>query len=84
MGPVSTGLGDIYMYVLESDKRSPMELRSLQDWTIAPQLRTVPGVAEVNAADGSEKQFQIVVDPIALISRDLGIKDVIEAVESHN
>lgn len=84
MGPVSTGLGDIYMYVLESDTRSPMELRSLQDWTIAPQLRTVPGVAEVNAADGSEKQYQIVVDPNALYARELGIQDVIEAVETNN
>lgn len=84
MGPVSTGLGDIYMYVLESESRSPMELRSLQDWTIAPQLRTVPGVAEVNAADGSEKQYQIVVDPNALYARELGIQDVVEAVETNN
>ena len=55
LGPVSTGLGDIYMYALESKTRSPMDLRSLQDWTIAPQLRTVAGVAEVNSADGSVK-----------------------------
>lgn len=66
MGPVSTGLGDIYMYALESETRSPMELRTLQDWTLAPQLRTVPGVAEVNVADGSIKQYQVIVDPRAL------------------
>jgi len=84
MGPVSTGLGDIYMYVLESETRPPMELRSLQDWFVAPQLRTVPGVAEVNAADGSEKQYQVVVDPSALYARGLAIDEVIAAIEANN
>lgn len=84
MGPVSTGLGDIYMYSVESDKRSPMELRTLQDWVIAPQLRTVPGVAEVNAADGSEKQYQVLIDPQRLRAREMGIAEVIEALKSNN
>lgn len=84
MGPVSTGLGDIYMYSVESDKRSPMELRTLQDWVIAPQLRSVAGVAEVNAADGSEKQYQVLIDPQRLRARDMGIAQVVEALQSNN
>lgn len=84
MGPVSTGLGDVYMYTLESDTRPPMELRSLQDWFVAPQLRTIPGVAEVNAADGSVKQYQVVVDQRALSSRGLGLDEVIAALQKNN
>ncbi len=84
MGPVSTGLGDIYMYALESEKRSPMELRSLQDWTIAPQLRTVAGVAEVNSADGSVKQYQVVVEPRALLARGIAVDEVVTALEKNN
>lgn len=84
MGPVSTGLGEIYLYSLESDERSPMELRTIQDWQIAPQLRTVAGVAEVSAADGSEKQYQVVVDPTALLARRLSIDEVVEALQDNN
>lgn len=84
MGPVSTGLGDIYMYSVESSQRSPMELRTLQDWVIAPQLRSVAGVAEVNAADGSEKQYQVLIDPQRLRARDMGIAQVVEALQSNN
>ncbi len=84
MGPVSTGLGDIYMYAVESETRSPMELRTVQDWIIAPQLRTVPGVAEVNAADGSVKQYQIVINPAALQSRGLGVDEVVSALHENN
>lgn len=84
MGPVSTGLGDIYMYALESPKRSPMELRSLQDWFVAPQLKTVPGVAEVNAADGSEKQYQVTVNPDALAARRIAVDEVVSALRSNN
>lgn len=84
MGPVSTGLGDIYMYSIESDERNAMELRTIQDWQIAPQLRTVPGVAEVNAADGSEKQYQVVVDPTALLARRISIDEVVAALQNNN
>ncbi|HMS55285.1 MAG TPA: CusA/CzcA family heavy metal efflux RND transporter [Fimbriimonadaceae bacterium] len=84
MGPVSTGLGDIYMYALESKTRSPMELRSLQDWTIAPQIRTVAGVAEVNAADGSVKQYQVIVEPRALLARGIAVDEVVTALQKNN
>ncbi len=84
MGPVATGLGDIYMYAIESDKRSPMELRTLQDWFVTPQLRTVRGVAEVSAADGSQKQYQVVVNPQALLSRGLAVDEVVSALQKNN
>lgn len=84
LAPVSTGLGEIYMYALESDKRSPMELRTIQDWQIAPQLRTVAGVAEVSSADGSEKQYQVEIDPNLLKARGLSVTNVIEALEKNN
>ncbi|CAN5480724.1 CusA/CzcA family heavy metal efflux RND transporter [soil metagenome] len=84
LAPVSTGLGEIYMYSLESDKRSPTDLRTIQDWQIAPQLRSVPGVAEVSAADGSEKQFQVEIDPLLLKARSLGITEVISALQRNN
>lgn len=84
MGPVSTGLGDIYMYALESKTRSPMELRAIQDWVVAPRLRTVAGVAEVNAADGSEKQYQVIVDPQLLLARGVTLSDVVTALEQNS
>lgn len=84
MGPVSTGLGDIYMYSLESKTRSPMDLRALQDWVIAPQLRTVAGVAEVNSADGSVKQYQVVVNPRAMQSRGIAVDEVVKALQKNN
>ncbi len=84
LGPVSTGLGDIYMFTIESPTRSPMDLRTIMDWQIAPQLRTVPGVAEINVADGSVKQYQVVVDPRRLQAHNLGIGNLIDALEKNN
>jgi cobalt-zinc-cadmium resistance protein CzcA len=84
MGPVSTGLGDIYQYAVESETRSPMELRTLQDWVIKPQLRTVPGVAEINTSGGNEKQYEVRVDPQRMQSRGVSLRQVITAVEENN
>lgn len=84
LGPVSTGLGDIYMYSVESDSRSPMDLRTLQDWTIKPQLRTVSGVAEANSSGGQEKQYEIQIDPERMRSRGVTLRQIIEAVEKNN
>ena len=72
MGPISTGLGEIYMFTVEArpDARKPTEsrtpptdLRTIQDWIVRPQLRTVPGVSEVNTIGGFEKQFHVLPDP---------------------
>lgn len=84
MGPVSTGLGDIYMFALESDKRDITALRTVMDWQIVPQLRSVAGVAEVNVADGNMKQYQVVADPMRLQARGLGVHDLIEALQNNN
>ncbi len=84
LGPVSTGLGDIYMYALESETRTPMELRELQDWVISPQLRTVRGVSEVNVTDGSVKQYQVELDPVAMQARGIGINSIVESLQANN
>ncbi|MDI6788731.1 MAG: efflux RND transporter permease subunit, partial [Planctomycetota bacterium] len=84
IGPVSTGLGEIYQYTLESDHKTPMELRTIQDWLIAPQLRTIPGVTEVNSFGGFVKQYHIEVSPEKLIKFGLTLRDVFEAVQQNN
>ncbi len=65
MGPVATGLGEVYHYLVTSDTKSLSELRTIQDWIIKPQLRSVPGVAEINSWGGHERHYQVVVDPPA-------------------
>ncbi len=84
MGPISTGLGEIYQYTLESDVRSLMELRTMQDWLIAPQLRPIPGVNEVNSFGGFLKQYQVLVDPNKLVKYGVTLSGVVEAVEKNN
>lgn len=84
MGPVSTGLGDIYQFAVESETLSPIEVREIHDWVIRPRVRTVPGVAEVNATGGYEKQFQILVDPSRMLSRGISLDQLVAAVEENN
>jgi cobalt-zinc-cadmium resistance protein CzcA len=81
MGPVTTGLGDVFQFTVEGDGVSAMERRTVLDWVIAPRLRAVPGVTEVNTWGGLPKQFQVVVDPAKLLSYKIALKDVFEAVE---
>jgi cobalt-zinc-cadmium resistance protein CzcA len=86
LGPISTGLGEIFHYVLRSDdpSRTLEELRTLHDWVVKPELRKVPGVAEVNSWGGYEKQYHVVVAPEALLKYDLTLGDVFEALEKNN
>jgi len=84
MGPISTGLGEIYQYTLESDSHSPMELRTIQDWIVSPQLRSIAGVTEVNSFGGFLKQYHVVVDPNRLLKYKLALQDVLEALEKNN
>jgi cobalt-zinc-cadmium resistance protein CzcA len=84
MAPISTGLGEIFQYSLESDVRDLTELRTLQDWVVKPQLRTVPGVAEINSFGGFDKQFEILVRPDDLLKHGLDIHGVHEAVAAGN
>ncbi len=81
MGPVTTGLGDVLQFTVEGAGVSAMERRTILDWQIAPRLRAVPGVTEVNAWGGLPKQYQVVVDPAKLLAYELSLKDLFEAVE---
>lgn len=83
MGPVSTGLGEIY-YVVVEGPQSLMERRTLLDWVVKPQLRTVPGIIEVNSFGGTEKQFQVLVDPQKLIAHRVTLRHVQEALAENN
>jgi len=84
MSPISTGLGEIYQYTLDSDTRSLADLRTLQEFLVKPQLRTVPGVAEVNTYGGFEKQYQIEIDPQKMLAHDVTLAQVQEAVSRNN
>ncbi|MDD3762960.1 MAG: CusA/CzcA family heavy metal efflux RND transporter [Nevskiales bacterium] len=93
MGPIATGLGEIFMYTMAAapDARQPdgspwdaTALRTLQDWVIRPQLRLVPGVTEVNTIGGFEKQFHITPDPARLLAYGLSFDDVVNALERNN
>jgi cobalt-zinc-cadmium resistance protein CzcA len=86
MGPISTGLGQVLFYVLEDDtgKRTPEEMREIQDWLIKFNLQTVPGVTEVLSLGGEVKQFQVRIRPQDLLRYDLAIKNIVESVKSNN
>src|SRR5262245_838544 len=84
MGPVATGLGEVFHYLVSGEGKSLAELRAVQDWIIAPQLRSVPGVAEVNSWGGEERQIQVVLDPRDVLARGLTMADVVEALERSN
>ncbi|WP_437899961.1 efflux RND transporter permease subunit [Sorangium sp. So ce124] len=84
LGPVATGLGEVFHYVVTGKGKSLSELRTVHDWVIAPQLRSVRGVAEVNAWGGDERQIQVLVDPAELTARGLSLHDLSEALERNN
>ncbi|ATB47980.1 efflux RND transporter permease subunit [Corallococcus macrosporus] len=84
MGPISTGLGEIYQFEVRGEGRSAMELRTLLEWRISPRLRSVPGVVEVNAFGGELKTYEVQVDPARLTSYGLSLSQVFEALEQNN
>ena len=93
MGPISTGLGEIFFYTVEAEDGAlkedgtaytPMDLLTVQNWIIVPQLRNLKGVVEVNTIGGYEQQFHVQPHPDQLLSYDLSIHDVIEALEANN
>ena len=83
LGLPATAFGELYQYTL-SGPLSPMDLKDLHEWVIKPQLRTLPGVSEINAWGGQTKQFQIVVDPALLNQYGLTLHDVAKRVEDNN
>jgi heavy metal efflux system protein len=84
LAPVSSGLGEIFQFVVRSKQHSPMQLRTLLDWEIVPQLRSVPGVVEVNTMGGELKQFQVVLDRARMKAHGLSINDVVVALKAAN
>ncbi|MBV6320964.1 CusA/CzcA family heavy metal efflux RND transporter [Duganella violaceipulchra] len=93
MGPVSTGLGEIYLWTVETKPGAkkadgtpytPTDLREIQDWIIKPQLRNVPGVTEINSIGGYAKQYQVAPDPQRLASYGLTLQDVVTALDRNN
>ncbi len=89
MGPITTGLGEIYQYILDvkpgyEGRYSAMELRTIQDWIVKRQLSGIKGVVEVNSWGGYLKQYEIAVDPMRLRSLNITMKEVFDALESNN
>ena len=89
LGPLTTGLSEIYQYTLrdvpgDAQTHSNMELRELQDWILVPELRTVPGVIEVNSLGGYVKQYQVLIAPNALIRYDVTLAEVYRTLEESN
>lgn len=86
MGPIASIMGEIMLIGLTGDEKtvSPLELRSLADWTIRTRLLAIPGVAQVTVIGGQQKQFQVLVDPLALQTQKHSLHDVREALESSN
>jgi len=93
MGPITTGLGEIYMYIVEAEPGArrpdgqpftPIDLHEVQDWLIIPQLRNLPGVIEVNTLGGFEKQYHVTPHPEKLVAYGLSMRDLMEALELNN
>ncbi|ANB17125.1 efflux RND transporter permease subunit [Dokdonella koreensis] len=93
LGPVSTGLGEIFMYTVEStpgarkddgSEWTPTDLRTLQDWVVRPQLRTTPGVTEVSAIGGYARQIHVTPDPAKLVAYGFTLADVVAAITRNN
>ncbi|CAN7195355.1 CusA/CzcA family heavy metal efflux RND transporter [Pseudoduganella sp. LjRoot289] len=93
LGPISTGLGEIYLWTVEAREGAkkpdgtaytPTDLREIQDWIIKPQLRTVPGVTEINSIGGYAREYQVAPHPDKLASYGLSVRDVVAALERNN
>ncbi|HWR52863.1 MAG TPA: CusA/CzcA family heavy metal efflux RND transporter [Bryobacteraceae bacterium] len=84
LGPVATAFGEVYQYTLASDRHSPMELKTLHEWQVKNQLRTIAGVNEINTWGGETQQYHIEVDPVRLQGYGLTMRDVYERVRENN
>ena len=93
LGPIATGLGEIYMWTVEArdgalkpdgTPYTPTDLREIQDWIIKPQLRNVPGVTEINTIGGHVREYQVAPRPDQLVAYGLGLADLVQALERNN
>jgi cobalt-zinc-cadmium resistance protein CzcA len=84
MGPIATGLGEVFHYMLRSSSRNLADLRAVQDWVVRPELRWVPGTAEINSWGGYEKEYQVRIDPRRLIKHGVTFEQVVQAIRDNN
>ncbi|MBP6014266.1 MAG: CusA/CzcA family heavy metal efflux RND transporter [Alphaproteobacteria bacterium] len=93
LGPISTGLGEIFMYTVEpkpgakkpdGSEWTPMDLRTVQDWVVRPQLRNIPGVTEINTIGGYKKEYHVTPHPERLAALNLTVAEIIAALERNN
>ena len=84
IGPISTGLGEIYQFKVTGARHTPMELRTILDWQIAPKMRLVPGVVEINSQGGELKTYEVEVDSDKLTGYHIALERVIEALSKNN
>ncbi len=84
LAPITTPLGELYMYRIKGEGYSNRELRALQDWVIRPRLRTVPGIADVNSLGGEVRAFEVIPDPASLVRYGLSLDDLQRVLEKNN
>ncbi len=84
LGPISTALGEIYQYAVRGENKSLTELREIQDWLIAPQLKVVKGVTEINSFGGFVKQYEVVISPEKIRTYGIGIREITDAIANNN
>ena len=84
LSPVATGLGDIYEFVLTSDRHSPMELRTYMDWELSRKIKSLPGVIDVNTIGGEVRQYQILIDPRRLAVHNITFSDLLDRLQEVN
>ena len=84
MAPITTPLGEMFMFTVEADHMSLAERRSLLDWVVRPALRTVPGVADVNSLGGLVRAFEVVPDPLKMAASGIGMAQLKEAIRANN
>ncbi|TGK80896.1 efflux RND transporter permease subunit [Leptospira montravelensis] len=84
IGPITTGLGEVFQFTLESEFHSQMELTTYLNWYINPSLKTVPGIVEVNSFGGKTKQYQVIVDPFKAASLGVSLNQIVNAVQNNN
>jgi cobalt-zinc-cadmium resistance protein CzcA len=84
MGPIMSGLGEVYQFVVRSDRLTPMQLKEVLDWQIGPALRTVPGIVEVDSFGGERREYQVTLDPARLQASGVSVAQVVDALGKSN
>src|SRR5690606_39093813 len=93
MGPIATGLGEIFMYAVSAEPGArkpdgraytPTDLRTIQDWIVKPQLLRVDGVTEINSIGGYKKEYHVTPYPARLLAYDLTLEDIVQALARNN